>query len=294
MRTMSCALALLLAGPAWSLDLPRHSPNDMRVRYVTYTAADVVVVRVRRGVVTRLVLGSDERITDAGTGFASQCERDELEWCIRADRDTNQVWVKPREGATHNNLELATTKRDYSIRFEVLPDTPTGAGKANGADTEMYRVVFQYPVPKLPFPVALYGAGTARAPAQTTAADEAAAVAARLGARPVARNTSYSMQALGGGQRVAPSLVFDDGRFTFMRFPNSRELPAPFVIGADDQETRVNFHMEGDLLVLHKIAPRFVLRLGDAVVGIWNDAYDADGIATPKGVVVPDVQRELK
>ena len=79
-----------------------------------------------------------------------------------------------------------------------------------------------------------------------------------------------------------------------MRFPNSRELPAPFVIGADEQEARVNFHMDGDLLVLHKIAPRVVLRLGDAVVGIWNDAYDADGVATPKGVVVPDVQRELK
>lgn len=295
-RLVACLIAACTATamPAASAaDLPRKSAADARVRYVTYSPDDVVVVNVRRGVVTRIVLEAGERIVQSGTGFAASCERDELEWCIRADRDTSQVWVKPRTGATHNNLELATSLRDYSIRFHVLPDGTT-APKARNAD-EMYRVIFQYPVRPLPVPAALLadpadeGAMAAGPPLE-----EAATVAARLAARPVARNGRYSMQVLGGGALVAPALVFDDGRFTYFRFPNNREVPAPFVVGADGGETRVNFHVDGDLMVIHRVAPRFVLRLGDAVVGIWNDAYDPDGVAAPRGVVVPDVVRAVK
>jgi type IV secretion system protein VirB9 len=277
---------LLAASLATAADVPRQSRHDVRVRYVTYKPDDVVIINVRRGVVTRVILEADEKITHSGTGFASQCDKEELEWCIRADQGTNQVWIKPREKATHNNLELATSKRDYSIRFNVLPDARTGLGV--GAD--MYRVIFQYPMEKLPLPVAMYGAASA----PTSTVDDKALLATRLAARPVARNTKYSMEAIGGGKSIAPSLAFDDGRFTYLRFANNREMPAPFAIGADREEKRVNFHVEGELMVIHQVVPQLVLRLGEAVVGIWNDAYDASGVATPKGVAVPGVLRAVK
>ena len=89
-------------------------------------------------------------------------------------------------------------------------------------------------------------------------------------------------------------MAFDDGRFTYFRFANNRDIPAPFYIGADNEETRINFHMDGDFMVLHRVAPRFVLRLGEAVVGVWNDDYDPEGIATPQGTVSPNVVREIK
>lgn len=284
MKPVMSVLIIALASSALAGDLPRKSPNDARVRYVTYKADDVVVVNVRRGVVTRITLEGDEKITASGSGFAAQCDKDELEWCIRADRDTNQIWVKPRDRATHNNLELATNKRDYSFRFKVLRDSRAGV---EGAD-EMYRVIFQYPVPKTPFPIGLYNSQLA------PAIDDKASIAARLSEAPVLRNTHYSMETLGDGARIAPSLVFDDGRFTYMQFPNNREIPAPFAIGADNQETRLNFHADGDFMVIHRLAPRYVLRLGDAVVGIWNEAYDSDGIATPRGTVAANVQREVR
>lgn len=260
---------------AWAADLPRKSEHDERVRYVIYKTDDVAVINVRRGVVTRLILEEGERILHSGTGFSAQCNRDELEWCIRADKDSNQIWVKPRRGATHNNLELATNRRDYSIRFNVLPDVKKGVHRGE----DMYRVIFQYP--KSPY-------------AKVAIEREKSELNTRLAMRPRIRNADYSVEVLAGGEYIQPTLVFDDGRFTYFRFPNSREMPAPFAIGADGQEVRVNFNIDGDLMVVHRIAPRFVLRLGKAVAGIWNEVYDHDGVATDNGTVVPDVYRATR
>ena len=47
-----------------------------------------------------------------------------------------------------------------------------------------------------------------------------------------------------------PTLVFDDGRFTYFRFPGNRPVPAVFAVLADDSETVVNTRMQDDLLVV--------------------------------------------
>jgi len=52
--------------------------------------------------------------------------------------------------------------------------------------------------------------------------------------------------------------------------------------------------MDGDTVVVHEIAKRFVLRLGDEVVGLWNDAYDMDGVPPQDGTTVDGVKRVLR
>jgi type IV secretion system protein VirB9 len=52
--------------------------------------------------------------------------------------------------------------------------------------------------------------------------------------------------------------------------------------------------MENDTIVVHEVAKRFVLRLGDEVVGIWNDAYDMDGVPPSDGTTVYGVRRVLR
>jgi type IV secretion system protein VirB9 len=37
-----------------------------------------------------------------------------------------------------------------------------------------------------------------------------------------------------------------------------------------------------------------MLRAGSAVVGIWNDAFDLDGVPPTDGTTAPGVQRVLK
>lgn len=320
-RIALTTLMLLALTPVHAEDTPRRSELDPRVRYVTYKPDDVVAIPVRRGVVTRIILGADEKIVQSGTGFAANCANDALEWCVRADPGSSQIWVKARDNATHNNLEVATDRgRDYSLSFRVLPDARTP-----GSD-EVYRVIFQYVLPPPVMPASLRSlipsegvasaavpvgampesdnntqANAPAAPPTTTTKPKPqpvalpASVEGRLALGPDIKNTHYTMNHAGGGDLLAPSLAFDDQRFTYLKFPANRQIPAPFVLGADGNETRANFRMqEGGLMVIEKIARAFILRLGEAVVGIYNEAFDADGVEIPTAVAAPGVLREVK
>lgn len=284
-------------GSSDAAEVPEPGDGDQRVRYVTYQRDEVTRVTVRRGVVTRIVLGDDERIVIAGSGFLADCAKPEAEWCIRADVGSNQVWVKPKEHATHNNLEIRTDKRDYSLEFTVVEDALGRKRKPapglHEKDEPMYRVIFRHPLaPSNPATLMAMQASAHRA---KQARDKADLLAERLDAfTPEPRNWTYSMEVLPGGDDIAPALVFDDGRFTYFLFPPSREIPAIFYFSPLGEETRINFHMEKDLAVVQRIGRRFVLRLGDAVVGIWNDANDKTGVPATEGTTVSGITRTLR
>lgn len=292
-------LALLCSGASSdAAEIPAPGDGDQRVRYVTYQKDEVTKVTVRRGVVTRIVLGDDEHIVIAGSGFHADCAKQEAEWCIRADVGTNQVWVKPKDHATHNNLEIRTDKRDYSLEFTVVGDDRIGrkqntAKAQRGSSEPMYRVIFRHPlVPPNPATLTAMQASVHRA---KHAREKIDLLHDRLDSfTPEPRNWSYSMEVLPGGDDIAPALVFDDGRFTYFLFPPNREIPAIFYFSPLGEETRINFHMEKDLAVVQRMGRRFVLRLGEAVVGIWNDAYDKTGVSAIEGTTVSGITRTLR
>jgi len=295
---LSAVMALL----PWSIaslqaaEIPAPGDGDQRVRYVTYHRDEVTRVTVRRGVVTRIVLGDDERIVIAGSGFLADCAKPEAEWCIRADVGTNQVWVKPKDQATHNNLEIRTDRRDYSIEFTVVGNSRSAQKRKpeqKGAEEPMYRVIFRHPlVPPNPAALTAMQASTHRA---KQAREKADLLTERLDAyTPEPRNWTYSMEVLPGGEDIAPALVFDDGRFTYFSFPPNHEIPAIFFLSPLGEETRLNFHMEKGLAVVQRLGRRFVLRLGEAVVGIWNEAYDSTGVPTVEGTTVSGITRTLR
>ncbi|NGZ07829.1 MAG: conjugal transfer protein [Nitrospira sp. LK70] len=292
-------VALLYSGASsQAAEVPAPSGGDQRVRYVTYQKDEVTKVTVRRGVVTRIVLGDDERIVIAGSGFLADCAKQEAEWCVRADVGTNQVWVKPKDQATHNNLEIRTDRRDYSLEFTVVGDGRVGrkqhAGQGQrGKDEPMYRVIFRHPlVPPNPAAMTAIQASAHRA---KHAREKTDLLHERLDSfTPEPRNWSYSMEVLPGGEDISPTLVFDDGRFTYFLFPPNREIPAIFFYSPLGEETRINFHMEKDLAVVQRMGRRFVLRLGEAVVGIWNDAYDKTGVPAIEGTTVSGITRSLR
>ena len=90
-------------------------------------------------------------------------------------------------------------------------------------------------------------------------------------------NAEYSIAAGNASEDIVPTLVFDDGRFTYFRFPGKREVPAVFHVQGDGSEALVNTRMEGDLLVVDRVSRRLMLRAGSAVVGVWNEAFDVEG-----------------
>lgn len=298
MKNSLAVLALLMGTPViFAADMPEAGTSDPRVRYVTYKKDDVTLINVKRGAVTRIVLGEEERILVAATGFSADCAKAEYEWCVHADTGTNQVWVKPKERATTNNLELKTDKRDYSFEFIVVGEADRTGVRRNDDDrpeaNAMFRVIFRYPVelPKLSTITAMTTAGEQIRTEQR----EQALLQARLEeSRNDTRNWKYSMQVLKGGEEIAPALVFDDGRFTYFRFPANREIPTIYYLSPSGEEARVNFHMQGDLAVVQRMGRQFVLRLGKAVVGVWNENFDSYGVPAKNGATVQGVERTLR
>jgi type IV secretion system protein VirB9 len=302
---MGCALNLAALHSA-AATLPTLSTADRRIGFVDYQAFDVVVIPTALGVITRIVLGEDEKITrHPDSGFPASCDEPLNEWCVRAEIGQNQITVKPRKGATQLNLEVSTDKRDYSFALHAMP----GAEKSK---TVLYRVVFRYPMPTPPVahvrlpPLATEGASTL-ADDLKSGVNEPLTKRQEL-AKPSVRNVAYSVKAQGNASSILPSIIFDDGRFTYLKFPKASEVPAVFAVDANGQEVRVAFHaerlladphapdagVESDYLVMRRVARAFILRLGDMVAEIINDKFDAEGIETHNGTTTPSLKREAK
>jgi len=262
---------------------------DPRLRDVTYDSQAVVNVPVQRGVVTLIVLGDDESIQEVATGLGADCSKPESAWCVAAQPGGRTVFVKPKSGAdTPNTLSVVTTARTHAFRLQLLADQAGG--------TPIYRLVVkppQKPVP-LPTPAAVPTTPTLEVPAAVPAPPPQLVVRERLQAKPSVVNSSYSIAEGEHSADIVPSLVFDDGRFTYFRFSGNREVPAVFQVLEDGRETVVNARIEDELLVADRVTRRLMLRSGSAVVGVWNDAFDLEGMPPTEGTTVPGVRRRLK
>lgn len=286
MKRLALAILLTLGagGVSYAADIPQGSRYDNRIQYVNYNAGDVVVVRALPGLGLRVVFDGSEKILDVASGFTQGWQFD--------DRD-NILYVKPKSvvvgtgqeqqvmapeaGKWDTNLMVRTSHRLYDFDLELLPGGGN-SGRVPRNQPVAYRVEFRYPEEEL----ARAREAAARAEAQ-----------AKLDQRPAPRNWSYSMQIGNNSEGIAPTMAYDDGRFTYLKFPNNRDFPAVFLVAADKSESLVNTHVDGDVLVIHRVAPAMVLRLGNAVVGIYNDQFDADGVPATGGTTVPGVQRVI-
>ena len=266
------------------------SGADPRLREVQYDPRAVVTVPVKRGVVTLVVLDADESITEVAAGLGGDCAKPDAAWCVAAQPGGRNFFVKAKSTAgAPNNLAVVTDRRTHSFRFVVLAD--------NDPKLPVYRMVVKAPAVAIP----AQGRHALRdmaplvaLPAVPLPPSPQEVIAERLQAKPQVMNSRYSIAEGKGSEDIVPTLVFDDGRFTYIRFPGNREVPAVFHVLGDGSETLVNARMEEDLLVVDRVSRRLMLRSGSAVVGVWNEAFDLDGVPPDGGTTVPGVQRVLK
>lgn len=285
---LALALALALCAAQAS-----HAAPDPRLRDIFYDPQAVVTVPVQRGVLTLIALDADEAITEVGAGLGSDCSKPEAAWCITAQPGGRHVFVKPKSSAqAPNTLAVITDRRVHTFRLVLVED--------GARQSPVYRLTVRAPLPMATprlEPAAasptLNGARTLASP-PLPAAELATLLAERMQAKPLVRNSAYSISEGAHSQDILPSLVFDDGRFTYLRFTGNREVPAVFQVLGDGSETLVNARMEDDLLVVDRVARRLTLRAGTAVVAVWNDAFDLDGAPPTGGTTVPGVSRRLQ
>ena len=284
LTSFTATLGLVVSGATVAAE-----PADPRLREVVYDPRAVVTVPVKRGVVTLVVLDADESITEVAAGLGGDCAKAESAWCVAAQPGGRNFFVKAKSSASAaNNLAVVTDRRTHAFRFVVLAD--------GDPKPPVYRLVVKAPPRAVPAarPALRDAAPLFALPAIPPPPPPQQVVAERLQAKPQVMNTQYSVAEGTGSQDIVPTLVFDDGRFTYLRFPGNREIPAVFHVLGDGGETLVNARMEDDLLVVDRVSRRLKLRAGSAVVGLWNEAFDLDGKPPGDGTTVPGVQRVLR
>lgn len=277
MKRLVVALAALAAcGPALSLDVPQGSPRDSRIQNVNYHDGDVVVVNSTVGAGTRIVFAPNETIIDMASGFPGG-------WSFTPSRHMLYLMPKsiggtqdvpatlPKPGEWNTNLMVTTNLRLYDFDLRLI-----ATDRATVDDRVSYRVQFNYPVEN---------------DWQAVAEIEREKATQALEAARAIENAEYTMQVGDGAQSITPGMAYDDGVHTYLQFPPNGEIPSAFVINTDGTESIANTHVEGDTLVIHRVATQFVLRLGKAVVGVYNEAFDVNSGSRARGTTVPGVSR---
>lgn len=277
-------LALGVGTASQAADLPVESRYDGRIQYVNYNAGDVVIVRALPGLGARIVFAANEEILDVASGFTQGWEFSDRRnilyikpKSIKTGSGQGAIVMAPEAGKWDTNLMVTTNRRMYDFDLKLRPGGGN-SGKAPQNQRVAYRIEFKYPEDE--------------AASRAKAADKAKAQT-KLDEKPTPRNWAYSMRVGDASDGIAPTIAFDDGRFTYLKFPNNRDFPAVFIVAADKSESLVNTHVDKDVLVVHRVARELVLRLGNAVVGVYNDKYDVDGLPPTDGTTVPGVKRVI-
>lgn len=227
---------------------PKAGPQDARIRKVIYSARDVVNLQVHYGFHTLVEFAQDERIGTILLG-------DEQSWEAKPVGLRNTLTIKALEENAPTNLTVITDRRTYT--FFLRSQAATQPSKMT------WRVQFEYPEDE---------ARAREAAAQRVEIERTAYV--NPDAAPVDARTLNFRYTFAGSKRMVPSLLFDDGSFTYFRFEKQSDLPAIFVVGPEKKEALANYRIEGEYVVVHRVAGQFALRIAGELTCIFNETRE--------------------
>jgi type IV secretion system protein VirB9 len=286
-RRAAIAMGMAVSvSPARALETPHSCGSDPHIQCATYDPDQAYRVSTMAGRVVMIQFEPGEHIINSGEGIG-----DAKAWHV-AINDSGAL-LKPGALQPETNLVLVTNRRTYSLSLVDV----------SAAQPATWMLRFDYP--------------DTRAKAATVQQRRQDAVSAALGGQQInqrgngpaipasivnsvgaaktvpvvstpAANTQYLMR---GDRALAPTALWDDGRFTYFKYATARDLPTIFTKLPDGGEATANFHMEGDTVVVHEVSKSFVIRYGQSVLGIRNDGYSPDGHYNRAGSSVPGSAR---
>jgi len=159
---------------------------------------------------------------------------------MQAGVEQLHVYIKPTRPDLETNLAINTDRRSYMLELHSYADTYMAAVQWHYPQDEMARIEAQ------------------AAEAATAARDSAPVVGLE------ALNFNYAIHVEKGLPQWTPVQVFDDGRRTFIRFPEAmlvREAPALFVLRNNETQL-VNYRVKKDFYVVDRLVDSAELRVG--------------------------------
>jgi type IV secretion system protein VirB9 len=222
----------------------RHATQEPQARAFVNA---VQIYPFSDGVLYRLY-AAPERVTDialqAGEAVISVAAGDTVRWTVG---DTTSgtgaakrvhILVKPFAAGLSTNLIITTDRRAYHVQLEST------------SATAMAALSWTYPQDEL---LALRRS--------QAAAEAAAPVASGL----AVEQLSFGYRISGDDPPWRPLRAFDDGRQTFIEFPESiavGEAPPLFVMSAGGEAQLVNYRVSGRFYVVDRLFDTAELRLG--------------------------------
>ncbi|EJF77849.1 P-type conjugative transfer protein VirB9 [Bartonella sp. DB5-6] len=243
--------------PVQALKTPSSSQYDHRIRYVTYNVDDVVQIETVLGVATHIILEEGEQYITHAFG-----DSDAYAFAHKG----RHIFIKPKAELANTNLIVVTDKRSYKFRLQFRNDR---AGAT-------YELAFYYP-----------DANTQKS------LEDSQRLAIERGFNQSVKgyNLSYTMS---GNQDIAPINAWDNGRITYFKFPANMDMPSIYVVDAEGNESLIPRTIVGnsnDIIAVHKVNPKWLIRLGKRALAVFNEAYDPHGIPNTTRTVSSVVHR---
>lgn len=279
MKTSTIIAALLasmtLATVAHALEVPRSADQDNRVRFVNYQPYNItrIVGTLRSSV--QVEFAPDEEIAHVALGNT-------VAWEVAPAGHI--LFLKPRENQPLTNISVVTTRRDGSKRSYQM-ELVVRDGSVDAGQNTYFYVKFRYPADEAE-QRRLEAEAKARA-AQAGYADQVLGIHEQYGPR----NWQYSAQ---GSAAIEPQAVYDNGKVTTFAFSGNQEMPAIYIENSDGTESLVPKTVQGDLVMVHAISRKFILRRGSDTLCIFNEAYSPVGVNPGTNTTSPSVERVVK
>ena len=249
------AVFLCLSGSiAYAASIPNHAHQDSRIQYVDYDPDNVVKIRAKIGHTVTVQLDKSE---DAEKGVVAMGDAQAWNMAVKG----NNLIFKPTATSPATNLTVITDKRTYVFDLSLAGCIKGKKRRCVEIQQPTYLLRFHYPTEE-------EKARRKRAAQQERALN----MMVKFGLSKETAQLNYLYYGK-GDKAIAPSAIWDDGRFTYIQYADNRDLPAVYKINPDGSEMLVNSHMEEDVIVVHETAPKLVIRLGESVLGVENKGY---------------------
>ena len=267
--------AILMPLPAHTLEIPASAQQDNRVRFVNYQPYNItrIVGTIRSSV--QVEFAPDEEIAHVALGNT-------VAWEVAPAGHI--LFLKPRENQPVTNISVVTTRRDGSKRSYQM-ELVVRDGSVDAGQNTYFYVKYRYPADEAERR-RIEEEARKRA-AEAGYADQVLGIHEQYGPR----NWRYSAQ---GSAAIEPQAVYDNGKVTTFAFSGNQEMPAIYIENSDGTESLVPTTVQGDLVLVHAISRKFILRRGSDTLCIFNEAYSPVGVDPGTNTTSPSVERVVK
>jgi type IV secretion system protein VirB9 len=262
----ACALCAIASTRVYAELSPARGLVDPRVRVVAYDPEQVIKLHGFVGYQIHFQFAEGETFVNLAAGDNR---------ALDVGYEANHLVLKPLAEKVATNITVITNRRVYQFDYSASAERPDPDRR-----DVIYSLRFIYPQDE---------ARKAQEELEQQHANLKLASADQDPHRP--RNTNYWGC---GASAIRPEMAYDDGVQTRLRFAAHSEFPTMYVKNDDDSESLVNFTVDNDEVVIHRVARSFVLRRGKLVACIQNRSFDGGGERLKSETLVPGVERVTK